>query len=93
MKKVFSFITNKFLLTAAAFLAWMVYFDQNDWMAQQSRQQELQDLNDNITYLNTEIGQMEKELEGMNTDPKVLEKYAREQYRMKKDDEDIYIFE
>lgn len=93
MKKVFSFITNKFVLTLVAFLAWMVYFDQNDWMAQQTRKKELQDLNDNIAYLSTEIGQMEKELEGMNKDPKVLEKYAREQYRMKKDDEDIYIFE
>ena len=93
MKKVFSFITNKFLLTAVAFLAWMVYFDQNDWMAQQSRKKELNDLNDNIAYLHTEIAQMEKELEGMSKDPRVLEKYAREQYRMKKDDEDIYVFE
>lgn len=93
MKKVFSFITNKFVLTLAAFLAWMIYFDQNDWMAQQTRKKELRDLNDNIAYLQTEIGQMEKELEGMNKDPKVLEKFAREQYRMKKDDEDIYIFE
>ena len=93
MKKVFSFITNKFVLTLAAFVAWMVYFDQNDWMAQQSRKKELQALNDNIAYLNTEIAQMEKELDGMNKDPKVLEKFAREAYRMKKDDEDIYIFQ
>ncbi len=93
MKKIFSFITNKFVLTLAAFLAWMVYFDQNDWMAQQARKQELKDLNDHIAYLTQEIGQMEKDLEGMSKDPKVLEKFAREQYRMKKDDEDIYVFQ
>ena len=93
MKKVFSLLTNKFILTLAGFLAWMIYFDQNDWMAQQARKQELKGLNDNITYLDKEIGRMEKALDGMNNDPKVLEKYAREQYRMKKDDEDVYVFE
>ncbi len=93
MKKIFSFLTNKFILTLAAFVAWMIYFDQNDWMAQQARKQELKGLNDNITYLNKEIGRMEQALDGMNNDPRVLEKYAREQYRMKKDDEDVYVFE
>jgi cell division protein DivIC len=36
---------------------------------------------------------MEKEKEGMVSDPLVLEQYAREQYKMKRDNEDLYIIE
>lgn len=93
MKKVLSVISNKFLLTLLAFGAWMLYFDQNDWMAQKARKQELKGINDNIAYLSTQISEMETAFHGMKTDPAVLEKYAREQYRMKRDNEDIYIFE
>lgn len=93
MKKALHILTNKFLLTILAFFAWMAYFDQNDWISQQERRKELQDTKDNIAYLNTEIARMEKEKDGMSSDPKVLEQYAREQYRMKRDNEDLYIID
>jgi cell division protein FtsB len=93
MKKLLSVLSNKFFLTILAFGAWMIYFDQNDWMAQQERKKELQGLNDNITYLSAEIAKMETDFNGIKTSPAVLEKYAREQYRMKRENEDIYIFE
>lgn len=93
MNKVFRLLTNKFLITGAVFAVWMLYFDQNDWFSMQRRKKELQDTRDNIAYLNKEIAQMEKDKEGMLSDPKVLEKYAREQFHMKRDTEDLYIIE
>lgn len=93
MKKALRILTNKFVLTILAFVVWMAYFDQNDWLSQQERKQTLEDAKDNIAYLNAEIAMMEKEKDGMSSDPQVLEKYAREQYRMKRDNEDLYIIE
>ncbi len=93
MNKVFRLLTNKFLITGVVFAVWMLYFDQNDWFSMQRRKKELQDTRDNIAYLNKEIAQMEKDKEGMLSDPKVLEKYAREQFHMKRDTEDLYIIE
>ncbi len=93
MNKVFRLLTNKFLITGVVFAVWMLYFDQNDWFSMQRRKKELQDTRDNIAYLNKEIAQMEKDKEGMQSDPKVLEKYAREQFHMKRDTEDLYIIE
>ena len=93
MKKLLRIVSNKFLLTVVAFAVWMAYFDQNDWISQRERSKELQQVKDNITYLNGEIAGMEKAKEGMVSDPLVLEKYAREQYRMKRDNEDLYIID
>lgn len=93
MKKVLRIIGNKYLLTAVAFLAWTVYFDQNDWMSLQQRQKELNNVKNNIKYLNTQIAKMNEEKNGLLTDRSVLEKYARERYRMKHEGEDVYVID
>jgi len=93
MKKVLSIVTNKFVLTALAFGVWMFFFDQNDFRSMQQRKQELQDTKDNIAYLNKEIAGMEKDHEEMVGNPQRLEQYAREQYLMKRDNEDVYVIE
>ena len=93
MKPVLRILTNKFLLTGIAFLAWMTFFDQNDLMSMRERKQNLQNTKDNIAYLDAEIARMEKEHAEMVGDPQKLEQYARENFRMKRDNEDVYIIE
>jgi cell division protein DivIC len=93
MKKAFRIFTNKFLLTALAFLVWMIYFDQNDWLLQQQRKKELQAIKDDIVYLKADINKMENEQAELAKNPKRLEQYARENFRMKKDNEDLYLIE
>ena len=93
MKKQWKVVSNKFLVTGIAFAAWMVFFDQNNWTAQKERNNALKDTERNIAYLNEEIADMEKEYLELTTNPERLEQYAREKYKMKKDNEDIYIVE
>ncbi|RYZ56126.1 MAG: septum formation initiator family protein [Sphingobacteriales bacterium] len=93
MKKLFRVLTNKFLLTGLAFAVWMIYFDQNNWSAQEERKKELKGTERNIAYLEQEISRMEKEHRALVTDPERLEQYAREHYKMKRDTEDLYIIE
>lgn len=93
MKKALGILTNKFVLTAIAFGVWMFFFDQNDIRSMQERKQELQDTKDNIAYLNNEIAKMEREHDDMIGSPQKLEQYAREQYLMKRDNEDVYVIE
>jgi len=93
MKKILAVITNKFFITAVAFFAWITFFDQNDWMAQHQRKKDLDATKADIAYLNAEIGRMEKEHTDLVTNPKKLEQYARENFRMKRDNEDLYVIE
>lgn len=91
--KLLRILSNKFLVTTAIFVVWMLFFDQNDFFSQKERMQELQDTKDNIEYLNAEITGMEKDYNALVSDPRKLEKYAREHYRMKRDNEDLYVIE
>lgn len=93
MKKILRILTNKFLLTGAAFAVWMVYFDQNNWSAQEQRKKELRETERNIAYLNDQIRKMEVEHQAITLDPERLEQYARERYKLKKENEDLYIIE
>ena len=93
MKKVFKVLTNKYFLATVAFLMWTIFFDQNDWMTLQQRQKELNAIKGNIAYLNTEIARMNTERNDLVTNPRKLEQYARESYRMKQDGEDVYVID
>jgi cell division protein DivIC len=93
VKKLLGFFANKFVLTIIVFGIWMLYFDENDYFMMQRRKHELQNVKDNIAYLNKEIAGMEHSRSAMISEPKELEKYAREKYFMKRDNEDLYIVE
>ena len=93
MKKFIKVITNKYFLVSVAFIAWTVFFDQNDWSSLQQRQKELNGVKDNITYLNREIARMSAEKDAMLNNTQTLEQYARERYRMRHEGEDVYVID
>ena len=87
----FSFLRNKYLITGIAFLAWMFFIDRNDIPTQWKRIQELKTLQQSEKAMNNQISDTKQELDLLKTSPATLEKYAREKYMMKKENEDLYI--
>ena len=75
-----------------AFVVWMLFFDENSYLIHRELNAEIEKLEASTTYYKKEIEKDQKMIEGLN-DPKKLEKFAREAYRMKKKEEDIYIVE
>ncbi len=84
-------LRNKYLIAFLVFLVWLMLFDNNS-------------LIDRVKYINT-LHEMEKEkqyylerieedsrrLEELKTNQENLEKFAREQYFMKKENEDVFV--
>ncbi len=93
LKKLIKVAANKYFLTALAFVIWSMYFDQNDWLTMRQRQKELAVVKGNISYLNTQIADMAHERDALLTDKRKLEQYARENYRMKHENEDVYVID
>ena len=91
MKKLRYIFTNKYLVTGMAFAIWMMFFDTNDFPLQIKRLRELNKLEQNEKNMALRISNTQKELKLLKTNPETLEKYAREKYMMKKDNEDLYI--
>jgi cell division protein DivIC len=90
LSKIPSWIKNRYVLTAVAFVLWVVFFDRNDLFTQMERARDLRTLEKSKKYYSAQIEAGRKELDQMSHNPAALEKFAREKYRMKKDNEDEY---
>ena len=91
MKKLRYIFTNKYLITGIAFAVWMLFFDRNDVALQIHRARELNKLEQNEKNMTVRITNTQQELDLLKTNPETLEKYAREKFMMKKDNEDLFI--
>ena len=91
LKKILPALKNKYVLTFLIFLVWLIFFDQNnlvDRVRQMNRQEELQE--EKEFYLQ-KIKKDSVKLHQLKTNEENLEEFAREEYYMKKENEDIYI--
>ena len=91
MRKVFIILKNKFLITFLFILAWVIFFDKNDLFSQMELRQKLRTLETEKNYYIKEIAQNKTDLLELRTNPANLEKFAREKYLMKKENEDIFV--
>lgn len=82
---------NKFILTIIIFIIWLVLFDSNNLISRYKELKELHKLKKDKEYFSNRIQTDRKKLHELKTDNDNLEKFAREQYRMKQPDEDLYI--
>ncbi len=86
-----SIFKNKYLLALAAFFAVMLLPEKNNFFTQISRTRQLNNLKQSKQYYNTQIESERKELQALQNDPATLERYAREKYLMKRDDEELFL--
>ncbi len=85
-------IKNKYFLTGVGILVWVLFFDKNDIYTQRDMLQKLNKLKKEKEYYISEITNNKRELNELQTNMNSLEKFAREKYLMKKDNEDVYVF-
>ncbi len=86
------FITNRYVIILLIFIVWMVFFDENSLLNHREFNKEIKKLTNEKEYYEKEIKQ-DKELIDKLNDEEELEKFAREEYKMKKENEEIYIIE
>ena len=86
-----SFLKSKYLISFAAFCVVVLFLDKNDFFTQLDRRKELRELQQSKRYYTKQIATERKELEALKTNPATLEKYAREKYLMKRDNEELFI--
>jgi cell division protein DivIC len=79
------------MIALVAFGVWMTFFDTRDIFSQFTRRKELKQLNTKIDYYRQQIQITKGELKNLQSNPAAKEKYAREKYFMKKDNEEIFI--
>lgn len=84
-------LRNRYVLTFLAFFVWVGFFDQNNLLERYELSNRITELERQKKHYQHEIADNEKRIQELQSDPENLEKFAREQYLMKKPDEEIFI--
>lgn len=84
------YLKNKYLLTFLGFLVWLSFFDRNDFITTWNYHRKLVSLRNERAYYEKEVAKYDQDLQ-LRCNMKALEKYARERYLMKRDNEDVFV--
>ncbi len=90
-KQVWTILKNRYFIVTAAFVIWVGFFDQNNLIHQQMLRSELKAVQKERTFYLNEIDRDTRtylEIVGSN---ERLEKFAREKYLVKRDNEDVFL--
>ncbi|WP_437921750.1 FtsB family cell division protein [Sphingobacterium sp. LRF_L2] len=93
MERFLTLIRNKYFIAGLAFLTWMCFFDRYDVSTQIAYQQEKHKLEGEKAFYENEIGHIEKSIKNAQYNPSEIQRIARERYKMKKDNEDVYVIQ
>ena len=90
-KQIVKWLRNKFVIAGAVFTIWICFLDENNLLERFHHLRELKQLEADKAYYQKKIEEDKKRLNELKTDDENLEKFAREQYLMKKDNEDVFV--
>ena len=88
LKKIF---LNRYFITLLAFAIWMFFFDTNSIKRQRTLNQRIGEIKKMKAFYSAEIEKNNEAIRELQTNMEAIEKYGREKYLMKRDNEDVYI--
>ena len=92
-KEILRKLNNRYLYATLLFLVFILFIDQFNLFEQIKLHKSLKDQNQQIEYYEKEVSQSKQYLQDLQNDTATMEKVAREQYLMKRDNEVIYLIE
>ncbi|MGO1244790.1 MAG: FtsB family cell division protein [Sphingobacterium sp.] len=91
MERFLLLIRNKYLIAGVAFVVWMCFFDRYDVSTQYSYLKEEEKLRTEKEFYESETVRIEKAIIDVQENQTEIQRIARERYKMKKDNEDVYV--
>lgn len=88
---LFPYLKNKYIFTLLAFFIWMLFIDDNDIITRIRLKRQLDKLKKEKQFYSEEILKIEETRRQLFSSNETLEKFAREKYLMKRDDEEIFL--
>jgi cell division protein DivIC len=83
---------NRYVLVILFVTVWLLFLDNYAYLEHKVLDKQIDELENNKQYYLQEIKKDSTAIKQLNN-PDQIEKYAREKYYMKRDNEDIYIIE
>ena len=89
--KIPNWMKNKYIIAIIVFAIVVLFLDGNNLFRLIDRKQQLNRLHQQEKQYNKELEELNEQKEAFENDEEALEKFAREEYRMKKDNEDVFV--
>ena len=89
---ILKILGNRYVIVLVFFIIWMLFLDNTSYVEHRILNKQLESLEDNKKYYQDEIKKDNENIKLLKNQDQI-EKYAREKYYMKRDNEDIYIIE
>tara|TARA_Y100000991_G_scaffold186872_1_gene151605 strand:+ start:800 stop:1114 length:315 start_codon:yes stop_codon:yes gene_type:complete len=89
--KIPNYLKNKYLIAVVLFIVWITFFDNFNIIKQSKIKKNIKQLEENKKFYIQEITKDSSEYYDLLNDAEKREKFAREKFLMKKEDEDVYI--
>ena len=94
LKYIWNYVCrHKYMITILVSVLIIGVLDDNSLIRRVSHWREIRELNTEIERYRSQYEEDSRALKELTSNPEALEKIAREKYKMKKADEDIFIFE
>ena len=88
VKKIF---LNRYFFTGVVFVFWMTFIDNTSWLVVRNLNQEINKYEEQLAFYKGEFEKNEAFYKRLMQNKDEKEKYARENYFMKKKNEEIFI--
>lgn len=85
------YIVNKYTITTIGFLVWMIFFDSTSFLVINELNKEIKETEKKLNFYKTEYEKNDSYFKKLMNNKDEKEKYARENYFMKKPNEEIFI--
>ncbi len=91
LASILYYARNKYILATVFFIVWIFFFDHNDLITQMERVNELHKMEQSKAYFSKQIEENRKFSNDLEFNAATIEKFAREKYLMKRENEDLFL--
>ena len=91
VERILVFLSKKYVILLLVFVIWAGIFDANSLVNILSARHRVKELGEKKAYYQQQIDEEQRRLDELHTSRENLEKFARQQYYMRRANEDIYV--
>ena len=91
--KILPYLRNFYVVVGGISLVWVLFFDRYNFLDRLQTQLRIKELRSDLAFFKAERDNIEETRNMLESDIVEIERFARERYMMKRDNEDIFIFE
>lgn len=89
--KIIPYFRNFYVMVGGIALVWILFFDRYNLMDRLQTQMRIKELSSDLAFYREERDHIEETRSMMESDLGEMERFARERYMMKRDNEDLFL--